>query len=163
MLLLLLNKMQSLSYTNQTREGGPWARAGGPFKSEPVAGYCFPCQPHLQDFLKNGHNSLHHKAILKMEQNLGGVAIPQLKTFTFKLTGWSEQGIPCQACLSWLTGPAGERGAPSDHRTKMFLFFLNSLHSQRTSCHQPQQMFLISKRKAYLDSFPLRYPFMKKK
>ena len=46
-----------------------------------------------------------------MEQNLGGVAIPQLKTFTFRLTGWSEQGIPCQACLSWLTGPAGEEEA----------------------------------------------------
>ena len=66
----------------------------------------------FKTFLKNGYNSLYHKAKLKMEQNLGGVAIPQLKTFTFKLTGWSEQGIPCQACLSWLTGLAGERGGP---------------------------------------------------
>ena len=57
----------------------------------------------------------------------------------------------------------GSAGGPSDHRTKMFFFSLSSLHSQGTCCHQPQQRFLISKKKAYLDSFPLRYPFMKKK
>lgn len=70
--------------------------------SEAMAGYCFSsCQPHLQDFFKNGHNALYHKGILKMEHKLGGVAIPRSKTLTFWLTGWSEQGIPYEACLSW--------------------------------------------------------------
>lgn len=76
--------------------------------SEAVAGYCFPSsQPHLQGFLKNGYNTFYHKGILKMEQKLGGVAIPQSKTFTSELTGWGEQGTPGQACLSWPTGLAG--------------------------------------------------------
>lgn len=110
---------------SQNREVEPEAGAGGPFMSEAVAGYCLPsCQPHLHGFLKNGYNTFYHKGILKMEQQLGGVEIPQSKTFTSELTGWGERGTPCHGCLSWPTGPAGAVRARSGHRAKGSSFAL---------------------------------------
>lgn len=110
---------------SQNREGEPEAVAGGPFMSEAVAGYCLPsCQPHLHGFLKNGYNTFYHKGILKMKQKLGGVEIPQSKSFTSELTGWGEQGTPCQGCLSWPAGPAGAVRARSGHKAKGSSFAL---------------------------------------
>lgn len=118
----------------------------------------------FKTFFLNGYNTFYHKGILKMEQKLGGVAIPQSKTLTSKLTGWSEQGTSCQACLSWPTGPAGVGvRALSGHKAEGFFCCLNSFHSQEISCKQSQQRVLIEKREGYLDSLPLRQPFMKKK
>lgn len=57
-----------------------------------------------------------------MEHNLGGVAVPQSKTFTSELTGWGEQGTPCQACLSWPTGPAGRVRALCGHKAESSSF-----------------------------------------
>lgn len=148
-----------------SREGGPWAGAGVPFMSEAVAGYCFSsCQPHLQDIFLNGYNTFYHKGILKMEQKLGGVAIPQSKTFTSELTGWSEQGTFCQACLSWPTGPVGLGWGPS-LATKLKGSSVASTPSipKRVPVNSLNKGFWFKKKnEGYLDSLPLRHPFMKK-
>lgn len=47
------------------------------------AGYCFLLVSHtFKNFFLNGYNVFYHKGILKMEQKLGGVAIPEPKPFT---------------------------------------------------------------------------------
>lgn len=82
-----------------------------------------------------------------MEHKLGGVAIPQFKTFTSELTGWSEQGTPCQACLSWPTGPVGVGvRALSGYKAEGFFCCLSSLHARKISCKQAQQRVLMEKK-----------------
>ena len=47
------------------------------------AGDCFLLVSHtFENFFLNGYNVFYHKGILKMEQKLGGVAIPESKPFT---------------------------------------------------------------------------------
>lgn len=76
-----------------------------------------------------------------MEQKLGGVAIPQSKTFTSELTGRGEQGSLGQVCLSWPTGPAGGARAFSGCKAEGFFYCLNYLHSQEISYKQSLQRF----------------------
>lgn len=98
-----------------------------------------------------------------MEQKLGGVAIPQSKTFTSELIGWSEQGTPYQACLSWPTGAAGVGvKALSGHRAEGFFCCLNSLHSQEISCKQFQRRVLIEKKIRLFGFITFRMSIQKK-
>lgn len=158
MLLLLLNKMWSLSCTERV---GHELRLSCLKQWQDIA---FLLVSHtFQTFLFKWTQYILSQRYIKNRTELGGVAIPQSKTFTSELTGWSEQGTPCQTCLSWPTGPAGVGvRALSGHRAEGFFCCLNSLHSQEISCKQSQQRVLIEKNKAYLDSLLLGCPFMKK-
>lgn len=133
MWLLLLNKMWSLSCTARIERVGHELRLEGFSCLRQWQDIAFLLVSHTFKTFKSGYNTFYHKGILKMEQNLGGVAIPQSKNFTSELTGWSEQGIYCQACLSWPTAPASGWEGLSGHKTEGFFFCLDSLHSHDVS------------------------------
>lgn len=109
MLLLLLNKMCSLGCVTRLERVAHEPGLEDLSRLRPWQDIAFLLVGHTfntNTFFFNGHNALYHKGIVKMEHTLGGVAIPEAKTFTSWLTGWSEQGPPCQAVLSWPTAPA---------------------------------------------------------
>lgn len=94
MLLLVLYKMWSLSHIARTERVGPELGLEDLSCLRQWQDIAFLLVSHTFKTFQNGYNTFlsqgySKKKKKKWNKHLGGVAIPESKTFTSKLTGWS--------------------------------------------------------------------------